>query len=102
MYAYQQRIYFQNDQLNSDSNNTNVKRQTNVDDFCEPRFIATAIASTFQLIWACPNGTDPPSNPNVLNLICTSLIEANVLDSCTFPDGSTEVPPTPAPLQPIK
>ena len=60
------------------------------------------MASIFQLVWACPDGTDPPSGPDILEFICTSLIEANVLDSCRFPDGSTQTPPTPAPLQPIE
>ena len=97
---------FQNDQLiNNDVNNngSTTKRQTsNSADFCEPRFIQTTTASVFRLVWGCPNGTDPPSGVDVMEFICTSLIEANVIDSCTYPDGSTQEPPAPPPLEPIK
>lgn len=98
---------FQNDQLNDNNINNNngsiTKRQmSGSPDFCEPRFIQTTTALVFQLVWACPNGTNPPSGLDVLEFICTSLLEANVIDSCTFPDGSTQAPPTPAPLQPIE
>ena len=56
----------------------------------------------FRLVWACPDGTDPPSGSDVLQFICTRLIEVNIVESCTYPDGSTQVQPTPAPLQPIE
>ena len=97
-------FYFQNDQLNNLNNNiSTTKRQTsNSPDFCEPRFIETTTESAFRLVWGCPDGTDPPSGSDVLQFICTSLIEANVVESCTYPDGSTQDPPTPAPLQPIE
>jgi len=94
-------ISFQNDQLNNNANNK--KRQISSSaDFCEPRFIPTSMASIFQLVWGCPNGTDPPTSSDILEFICTSLIEANVIDSCRYPDGSTQTTPTPATLQPIK
>ena len=71
-------------------------------DFCEPRFIETTTESVFLLVWGCPDGTDPPNGVGTLEFICGRLIEANVISSCTYPDGSIEIPPTPAPLQPIK
>lgn len=99
-------IFFQNDQLINNAVNNNgsmAKRQTsNSGDFCEPRFIETTTASVFRLVWGCPDGTNPPSGADVLEFICISLIEANLADSCTYPDGSTQEPPVPTSLQPIE
>ena len=93
---------FQNDQINNINTAAVGKRQiSNTPDFCEPRFIATTAPSVFQLVWGCPNGTDPPNTMDILAFICTSLIGANIVDSCTYPGGITQLPPVPPPLEPI-
>ena len=95
-------LNFQNDELNNINITTTKRQASNPTDFCEPRFISTTTPSVFQLVWGCPNGTSPPSGLDILQFICTRFIEANIVDSCAYPDGTTQVPPEPQPLAPIE
>jgi len=91
----------QNDELNNLNRGTTKRQTTSSDDFCEPRFLPTSTPSTFQHVWACPNGTTPPGL-EALQLICETLLDTSIIDSCVFPDGSTQTSDTGNVLQPIR
>lgn len=74
---------------------TNSKRKRQVgttsSDVCEPRFIPLDVNSaTFKLIWACPNGTAPPSH-EAEELICTTLLDSNIITNCIYSNGESAV-----------
>lgn len=73
--------------------NSKRKRQvaSTSSDVCEPRFIPLSVDSvTFKLIWACPNGTTPPSQ-EAEELICTTLLNENIITDCIYSNGQSAV-----------
>lgn len=71
------------------SANSNRKRQvaSTSSDVCEPRFIPLKDDSvTFKLVWACPNGTNPPSL-DAEELICTTLLYNKIITGCVYSNG---------------
>ena len=80
-----------------DNNNTRKRRQSS-SNFCEPRFILDDLS--FKLVWACPNGTSPDSSSVVF--LCQTLLGSGIVNTCTYPNGTTTSEPTPALLAPIK
>ena len=74
------------------SANTNRKRQvvSTSSDVCEPRFIPLDNSVTFKLVWACPNGTAPPS-VDAEELICTTLLYNKIITNCIYSNGESAV-----------
>ena len=75
------------------STNSRRKRQISgtSSDVCEPRFIPlNDNLITFKLIWACPNGTTPPSS-DIEELICMTLLDNNIIADCIYSNGESAV-----------
>lgn len=72
------------------------KRQVSAtsSNICEPRFIPLKDSSTrFKLIWACPDNITPPSIREAEELICTTLLDENIIIDCTYSNGESALTP---------
>ena len=78
-------------------NNARKRRQSS-SNFCEPRFILDDLS--LKLVWACPDGTSP--DPSSVVFLCQTLLGNGIVNTCTYPNGTTASEPTPAPLEPIR
>ena len=54
---------------------------------CEARFMPVE-SDGFVLVWACPEGVEPPTQGE-LDSICRTLFGMRLVNSCTSPSGLT-------------
>lgn len=60
---------------------------------CEPR-VQQLNESHYAVVWLCPDGTDPPADPDQLTELCNFVLEVPDIVSCKPPNADVIEQPT--------